>query len=238
VKILSTLVTTGLLVAGAARATTFQPMDLTNPEARWVTVRALIASSDATHGRLSQPVRAWYGPGATPRERVVIIPGSEVERVFFADRNAVERSFSDFVWTFDAATGDVISASFSGAVSEPIRIGPIRTSVEVSIAAFFSTRMPGGYEKPHRIAGRDVISYCADVRQPDCTGVATAVYDPESGWVRANGAVCATWRSLRTLAYTSLGQARFSELRGEDEPPGRPRSAPLLLAAEDAPPAC
>jgi hypothetical protein len=238
VTTLSALVAVGLLLASTAGAATAQPMDLANRKARWVIVQALITSSDTRQGHLSRPARAWYRVGATPGERVVIVPGPEVERVFFADRQAVEHSFSDFVWTLDATSGHVISASFSGAVREPIRIGPIRTAVEVSIEASFSTHMPGGYGQPHRIAGRTVIRYCGDARRPDCTAVATAAYDPESGWVRANGAVCATWRSLRTLAYTSLGQARFSELPGGDEPPRRLPSAPLVLVAEPAPPAC
>ncbi|MCA9512302.1 MAG: hypothetical protein R3E88_10275 [Myxococcota bacterium] len=235
---LSSQVALGLIVAAAASAQTPRPMDLANPAARWVAVRALVAPSDAADGRLSPPARAWYEPGATPGERVVSVPGPEVERVFFADRKAVASSFSDFVWVLDAASGHVLAASFSGAIDEPVEIGPLHTSVEVSIAASFSTRMPGGYRRPHRIAGRSVIAYCADARHRDCTAVATAAYDPESGRVRANGAVCATWRSLRTLAYTSLGQAWFTELESEDAPPRRPRRAPLLLAAEGAPPAC
>jgi len=98
--------------------------------------------------------------------------------------------------------------------------------------------MTGGYRQPHRVAGRKVITYCGDQRHPDCTAVATSAYDPGSGQVRANGAVCATWRSIQTLAYTALGHARFSEPSGRDALPGRPQRDSLVLATEAAPPAC
>lgn len=186
-------------------------MDLARRQARWVTVEAVITSPDATHERLSQPARAWYEVGARPGERIVTVPGHEVERVLFADRTPVDGSFSDFVWVFDATTGHVVSASLSGSISEPIRLGPLRTAAEVSIEILVSTRISGGYQPPHRIAGKTVIGYCADPSLPDCHPVPIAAYDRASGWVRSAGAVCASWRSLRTLAYTSLGQARFTE---------------------------
>ena len=63
--------------------------------------------------------------------------------------------------------------------------------------------------------------------------MASSVYDPESGWVRANGPVCAVWHSLHTTAYTPLGQARFGELdssRGTDSALGPPKLERRLVS--------
>jgi hypothetical protein len=120
----------------------------------------------------------------------------------------------------------VTSASFSGQVDEPIRIGPIRSSARVAILVELSTQAPGGYRAARELAGRTVIDYCPDPNGPDCTAVASSVYDAGSGWVRANGPVCAVWHSLQTVAYTPLGQARFEELdsdRGTRTALGQPR---------------
>ena len=237
----ATLVAIAFLLAGIGRATAVQPMDLANPEARWVSVQVVTTSPGDPHPRLSPPARAWYELGPQAGERLITVPGSEVEAVLFADRSPVDRSFSDFVWILDAESGHVSAASFSGRVHEPVEIGPLRTAAQVSIAVLLSTHMPGGYQRPRRIAGRTVIGYCADSGRPDCSGVAGAVYDAESGWVRANGAVCASWRSLRTLAYTSLGHARFAELRpgpSPSAPPQRARAAPPRAAAHTGAPTC
>ncbi|MGH0031646.1 MAG: hypothetical protein ACQGVC_17785 [Myxococcota bacterium] len=238
-KVRSTLVAIAALVAGTGAATAAPPMDLARPDARRVTVQTVTTLPGRARPSLSEPVQAWYETGSHPGERVVTIPGSEVERVLMAGRRPVAGSFSDFRWRFDAATGHVEEASFSGVVSEPIRIGPLRASAHVSIAVVLSTRMPGGYRRPRRVAGRTVVDYCGDPGRAGCTAVETAAYDPASGWVRANGAVCARWRALRTLAYTSMGRARFAEL----EPVGTPdapvlrleRAARLRVAAGEAP---
>ena len=237
----SMLVAIAVLLAGPGAAVADPPMDLARREARWVTVQVDSTSPGEGRPRLSHPAKAWYEVGARPSERVVTVPGSEVERVLFAGRRPATGSFSDFVWHFDAATGHVEEASFSGVVTEPIRIGPLRTVARVSIEVLLSTRMPGGYRRPRHVAGRTVTDYCADSDRSGCTAVATATYDPESGWVRANGAVCASWRAFRTLVYTSMGQARFAELEPavpRDQPALPPEHAPLLWAAGGGEPAC
>ncbi len=201
-----------VLMAGTTRAIAGGAMELARLEPRWVTVQVVTTIPGDRELRLSEPAIAWYQADPGSRRRTVTVPGSQVERVFFANRSPVDHSFSDFVWVFDAATGHVSSASFSGLVDERIRVGPLRTSARVAIAVEVSTHVPGGYLAPRELAGRTVVGYCPDPTQAGCTAVASTVYDPESGWVRANGAVCAAWHSLRTLAYTSLGQAKFREL--------------------------
>jgi hypothetical protein len=198
------------LLTDPTRAMAGDAMDLERLEPRWVEVQVVTTSPGDPVPRFSEPVAAWYE--AEEAWRTVTIPGGAVERIFFAERSPVEQCFSDFVWVFDAATGHVTSASFSGLVDEPIRIGPVRSSARVRILVALSTRVTGGYDAPRELAGRTVIAYCPDVERAGCTAVTSSTYDPESGWVRANGAVCAVWHSFRTLAYTSLGQARFREL--------------------------
>lgn len=216
-------------LVGAGSAAAGPPMDLARREHRWVEVRVVTTPPDARRPRLSQPARAWYTVGPRPHQRTVTVPGPSVERAFFADRRPLRQSFTDFVWVFDASTGHVVSAGFSGEVVEPVRFGPFQASARVSIAIALSTLAPGGYREPRELAGRRVFGYCADPEHPDCTSVASAAYDPGSGWVEANGAVCASWRSLRTLAYTSLGRARFAELRPHGGPgealDGRPEAS-------------
>lgn len=240
-KALSILITILIPLAAATRANANDPMDLARTEARWISVQVINALPGERHPRPGPPARAWYAVGDRPGERVVTVPGPEVERIFFANRSPVDRSFSDFVWVFDAETGHVLSASFTGMVSEPVWIGPLQATARVAIAARLSTRMPGGYRRPRRIAGRTVTGYCADSDLPECTAVEPAAYDPETGWVRANGAVCASWRSLRTLAYTTMGQARFLELNayGAPERPVRmPADAPPHPRAQIHAPSC
>ncbi|MBW2229926.1 MAG: hypothetical protein JRH17_06035 [Deltaproteobacteria bacterium] len=201
-----------LLFAGTTQATAGEAMDLARLESRWVALQVVTTIPGDPEPHLSGPALGWYEAGPGKTQRSVTVPGPEVERIFFADRSPVDHSFSDFVWVFDVVTGHVVSASFSGLVDEPIRIGPIRSSVRVSILVELSTRAAGGYRAPRELAGRTVIDYCPDPTRLGCTEVPGAVYDSESGWVSANGGVCAVWRSLSTHAYTSIGQARFQEL--------------------------
>lgn len=236
-KELSALVAIAILFAVAERATALEPMDLSRRTARWITVQVVTSAPGEAKPRLSEPVHAWYEVGSRPGERVITVPGPEVERVFLAERRPIEDSFSDFVWVFDATTGHVSSASFSGSLDEPVRIGPFQTRARVSITVVLSTRFSGGYRRQRRIAGRTVVGYCAELLRTDCTPAASAAYDPSSGWVRANGAVCATWRTFHTLAYTQLGWARFAEKEPHGKPIAPPQSfdvSPLGMGAAEA----
>ena len=226
------------LLTGKPEAAAGQPMDLGRQESRWVEVQVATALPGDREPRLSAPALGWYevGPGST--QRTVRVPGAEVERIFLADRHPVERSFSDFVWIFDARTGHVQSASFSGLVDQPIRLGPLQLWARVSIAVELSTLVTGGYSKPHPLGGQTVVGYCPDSTAQGCTAVSPSVYETATGWVRANGAVCAAWHSLRTLAYTSLGHARFQELEPGEEVAGPRKLLTDRPAGRSGAPAC
>jgi hypothetical protein len=214
------------LVLADARPAASQPMDLASLQSRWVRVEVVLSPPDVSGRRLSEPALAWYESGPGPTQRTVIVPSAVVERVLLADRNPVDRSFSDYVWVFDATTGHVVSASFSGLVDERLRLGPIDVSARVSISAVLTSLAAAGYRAPTSFESRSVVGFCADPGAAGCTEVASSGLDPSSGWVRANGPVSATWRSLEVHAFTPLGHARFLE-----QQPDRGRSDVLLTDA-------
>ena len=119
---LSSQVALGLIVAAAASAQTPRPMDLANPAARWVAVRALVAPSDAADGRLSPPARAWYEPGATPGERVVSVPGPEVEQ-HLRRRAVVGRALGDDGEDVDGERLGELRAEWRGEVRHLVERG-------------------------------------------------------------------------------------------------------------------
>ena len=54
------------------------------------------------------------------------VPGRAMERML-ADYDPVPGSFGDYVWTFDAATGEVLSAAFQGRLWQPADFGVFQT---------------------------------------------------------------------------------------------------------------
>ena len=235
-KRFASLLVGALALATPPRAVAEKAMDLARAESRWVSVQVTTSLPGQDPQRLSDAVRAWYAPVRGTSRRTVRVPGALVERSLLAERQPVAGSFSDFVWVFEAATGHVLSASFAGRIDEPVRIGPFRSSARVSIVTHLSTRVMGGYRVVRQIAGHTILGFCRASRDAACVPVTGAAYDRSSGWVRANGAVCASWRSLRTLAYTSLGHARFRELQPGDERTGAPPPRPKRPAGPNATP--
>lgn len=224
------------LVAGEGAAAS-DPMDLRRTDARSVELQVVIASPRDGRLSLSPLVRGRFEAGPAKNQRTVTVPGAEVERVLLPDQNPVAASFSDFVWTFDADTGSVLSASLSGLVDQPIHVGPMQLVARVAISFALSTQTRAGYGPPHPLAGQTVVSFC-DPDASECTAARNADYDASTGWVQANGPVCAVWHSFQTRAYTTLGHARFFELDPGDGGGDAPAGLGTRRAERSSDPAC
>jgi hypothetical protein len=216
-------------LAGAPAYADGEPMDLRRSDARPVEVQVVTMSATDGTPRLSPPVRGWFEAGPRKNQGTVSVPGAVVERTILADRHPVASTFSDFVWTFDIDTGEV-SSSLTGLVDQPIVLGPLHLVARVAISFSLSTETTAGYTPPRALAGQTVVGYC-DPGSSDCTAASSALYDPSTGWVQANGPVCAAWHAYQTRAYTTLGHARFLELDRHDGGGSTP-PAPALRQAE------
>ena len=105
------------LAPGSAPA---EPMDLSNRTPRWVEVRFERSPRDAP-GALDAiygpTLPAWLQPAARPDWVVLAVPAEAVARHVLIDERVVGDRVSEFVWVFDRATGEVVSAGFSGVTS-------------------------------------------------------------------------------------------------------------------------
>jgi hypothetical protein len=202
-----------------------EPLDLANPQPRWVHVQ-FEASPDDHPARLDgfyeAPSLAWLEPGPLEGQVRVSVPAAAVEAVLFRGAQPVPGSFSDFVWIFDVETGHVASASVSGRVVETLQLGVFSRRVEADLEARMNTRTTVGYTPPRLRLGQRIFGYCTDPRDADCTLVPAAPYDPRSGYVNAVGAVVARSIGFESRTFSPLGEARFAE---------RP-SAPIQTASQ------
>jgi hypothetical protein len=202
-----------LLAAAAADA---EPMNLVDPEPRWVGVRFEVSP----HGRpgqrdtiYTQRFPAWVDPIDAERLRVTVA-SDVVEQHLMGEQLPVPGSFSDFEWVFDRRTGEVLSASFQGKVSNEIRYGLVSTRVHTEISVRMSTKEQAGYEMPRQIMRHRVFPYCGggEEKGEGCTLVTAHSYQQSSGYVNAVGElqVHSPFATLRT--FSPLGEAVFSEL--------------------------
>ncbi len=198
------------LAPGSAPA---EPMDLSNPTPRWVEVRLERSPRDAP-GALD----AIYGPtlparlqpAARPDWVVVAVPSEAVARHVLIDERVVGDRVSEFIWVFDRATGEVVSAGFSGVVLMRIGWGPFATDVEVELRTELSTERALGFRDPRRLFGRDLHDSCEE-SDSACRLVSPVRYQADSGYVNAVGVIHARTRGIDTRTFSSLGEARFSE---------------------------
>ncbi len=200
-----------VVLAGASGA---EPMQLDDPRPRWIDVQFEV-SSGAHPGRLdavySQRFRARLEPGPGPRQVTVTVDGGVVERYLLADQNPKPGSFGDFVWVFDTATGRVQSARLSGTLIRKLDWGLFTSEAETKIYAEMTTEAVAGFEKPRRLLGQVLFRYCSDRDDESCTLVAPEVYDGQTGYVNAVGALRARSGIITTRTFSPLGEARFSE---------------------------
>ena len=195
-------------VAGAA-----DPLDLRDARPRPVRVAFEVSPTerpDAQNVVYSEPVTAWVEPGAAAGQVRVRVPGSAMERLL-AKFDPVPGSFGDYVWTFDAASGEVIAAGFEGRLWQNVDFGFFRTAVETKIEVQVGTRAAVGYRAPYTQLGQVVVDVC-EPGTPGCTRVAPAPLDPRTGHVNAVGTIHASAiGGLGALTFSPLGEAVFSE---------------------------
>jgi len=206
------------LLVLAAPAALAEPMRLDDPKPRWVSVRFEVSRADrpgATDAVYSPAYPAWFAMAPDHDTVVVSVSGQALEQLL-RSQDPLAGSFSDFVWEFDARTGHVLSAEFSGTLRHTLELGPARWRVNSEVHAQLSTRTVGGFEPPHQILGLEIHSFC-EAAAANCTPMSARPYAPESGYVHAIGPVVATAGLTKIRSYCPLGEAIFSELDGHDD---------------------
>jgi hypothetical protein len=211
-----------------------EPMDLRDPEPRWVQVRFELSPPDRpgqTDTVYSPPFAAWLEPGQRPGEVSVSVDGRTVEQHLLSDHEPRPGSFSDFVWIFDTETGHVRSAKVSGSINRRLRLGRTRWKVTARIRIEMSTRSDAGFTQPAQLFGQQVHRFCVASDTGPCTLVTARAYDPLTGYVNAVGAIGAKSGAVRFQSFSPLGEAIFSEL---EPPPDGSWPEPLLAASRSA----
>jgi hypothetical protein len=146
----------------------------------------------------------------------VTVDRRDVERVLLADDDPVPGSFTDFVWVFDAVTGEVVSAELSGTLTKEIDWGLFRSKVQTQIEADMATNRVGGIKKPRRWLGQQIFGYCGEDDGSRCTVVAARGYDATSGYVNAVGELLVRFGDLALHTFSPLGEAVFSEVEPQN----------------------
>ena len=209
------LASLGLL--GLPRLAAADPMRLSDPHPRWVSVRFEISPEDQP-GRLDtrygDELPAWLERDRAPGRIRVTVPAHWVESDLLAREGARPGALSDFAWVFDARTGDVISATLSGLLVRRVGVGPFRFETEVEIQTELSTLAPAGFHGPEQLLGQRIFGYCNPLRDASCTPVRAIPYDPRTGYVNAVGFLTGRTARVTTRSFSPLGEARFSELDG------------------------
>ena len=206
-----------LLLLVPAVSLAAQPMRLDDSTPRWVSVKFETSASDHPElldRRYGPPYRAWLEPAADGTIRVRI-DGGVLEQSLFRDRNPVPGSFSDYIWSFEPRTGDVLSASFSGRVTHALSWGLGTIDVEARVEARMTTMQPGGFRPARPVWGSRLHGFCDDLSASGCTLVSPRRLDRSSGYVNAPGFLRIDSRFLDFSTFSALGEAQFSEL---DEP--------------------
>lgn len=200
-------------MAGFGGVASAEPMDLSRSDARWVLVR-FEASPDDLPGQTdtvyTPAYPAWLESDEASGRVRVTIPSAIVEAHLFDGHQPVPGSFSDFTWTFDADTGEVLSAEVEGRLWHHLAWG---VSVKAPVRVSMDTRRSAGFAPPRTLLGREYRSFC---RQGDegCTLVEPRAYDPHSGYVNAVGEIRARSGPFRVRSFSPLGEAIFSEVSG------------------------
>lgn len=224
-----------LAVTLAAKATA-APMDLSDATPRWVAVRFETspaeqpARTDVVYG---PPLAAWLEPEAEGARVRVAIPGHEVETRLVADHEPVPGTFSDFVWSFDPATGDVRS-TMDGTVMRTLHWGIAHLRTQAQLHFRMDTLHVAGFRKPRRLLGQSVVDYCDPDAQRDCVRVRPRRYDPATGYVNAVGPIEVENALIGVRTFSTLGEAIFSERDGSQE--DGHDSAPEVASGPDSKP--
>lgn len=203
-----------LLLSSSQSPAAAEPLDLFNPRPREIVVafeispREVPAQMDTTY---TPDLRAFVEPGLRDSEMRVVIPSQIVEEFLLGDQKPVPESFSDFVWTFDVATGHVVSARLSGRVRPRLDWGFMTTETQAEIEIEMGTARVGGFKRPQRVLGQLVFRYCTKPEDSGCRVVETTAYDRSTGYVNAVGQVRVHSPILDLRNFSPMGEAIFSE---------------------------
>ena len=205
-----------LLLGAAALAlpAAAEPMDLSNGTARWVTVRFEVSPEDRPgqmRARFSQRFMARLEAGELEGAVRVTVASAIIEKHLFIGQEPSPGSFSDFVWTFDAETGHVISARTRGVLLREIGWGFARWKTDAEVDVTMNTLTSVGFQQS-RLMGTAYPQLC---REPDlrrCTVISPTRYDPLTGYVNAVGHVTARSGGMTVHSFSPLGEAIFSEI--------------------------
>jgi hypothetical protein len=208
-----------LLWMPVATAISAEPLDLGDARPRAVSVSFEISPTerpDALDAIYSEPLSARIEPAPVVGQICVRVPGSAMERLL-ADRDPLPGSFSDYVWTFDARSGDVLAAGFEGSLHHRVGFGPFATRVETRIEVLVGTRDAVGFRESQSRLGLLVFDAC-EPGLPGCTRVDPVPLDPRTGYVNAVGVIRASaLGTLGAVTFAPIGEAVFSELQRETE---------------------
>jgi len=216
---------------GAQRATA-EPVDLSNPESRWVQVRFEISPPDQplrTKTSYSRDLPARLDGGADAGEIKITIDRELVERHLLSGHEPVPGSFSDFVWRFEASSGHVRSATLTGTVVRRLEMGLSRWQVNAPIDVQMDTASPAGFDGVRNVFGLRFHRFCTPRASSRCRSIEASRYDPETGYVNALGFVSARSTLVRIRSFSPLGEAIFSEAQPRLAADGSP-TAPVSLA--------
>ena len=206
----------GLLLLLPPASGSADPVDFGNPAPRWVDIMFEVSPRDRpgqvdTH--YTPKIRAWLEAADTERIRVTV-DRSDVERFLVADDNPIAGSFSDFVWIFEAESGEVLSASVSGEIVKELDWGLFDSKVRAAIEIDMATRRSVGFKPPRRWMGQDFFATCRTVEEKHCTQVRASDYDPERGYVNAVGDLRVRFGEVELLTFSPLGEAKLYEVDG------------------------
>lgn len=190
------------------------PVDLRDPTPRWIDVAYEVSPRDLPGQRdvqYTQKLRARFEPLAAGQVRVTI-PGRSLERTLLADDSPVPGSFSDFIWIFDADSGEVLSATLSGEMIKRLDWGLFETSARAYVKVDMGTQRDVGYQAPRRWLGQEFFESCDDLESKTCHVVPAREYDAERGYVNAVGEVAVRYGEIVLRTFSPLGEAVLSEV--------------------------
>lgn len=209
-----------LILALLEATASAEPVDLGDPTPRWVRV-AFEVSPRSQPGRLDTaytlPLQAWLEPAGAPGQVQIRVAGRLVEQHLLAGQRPEPRSFSDFVWIFDARSGDVVSAGVRGTLVQHLRLGFLRSNVRTEIEIEMSTRRRAGFQRAREVLGQLLFGFCSESGDPGCTLVRPRGYDGATGYVNAVGELEVQSRLASIRTFSPLGEAVFSEAADASE---------------------
>jgi len=201
-------------LAGVAATTARgEPLDLRDPRPRAITVRFENSPADAPDrlaDTFTAEIPARFEPDPATGYVRARITGYDVEHGYFQDQPLRPGSFSDYVWTFDPQSGDVVSASLSGTFVRRFDLGVVVKEVDTHFEATLSTMREAGFESARRLFGQLMFPLCEQPAR-DCRMVRAARYNPRTGYVNAVGFLGASALGVSVRTFASIGEAIFSE---------------------------